>query len=78
MGILILVIMVQVRTFFVAGTEISAENLRSLDGINAGITFGFKVALAISVVMFLWDLWKEISQGHHRRAGYARGPVRAR
>ena len=70
MGILILVVMVQIRTFFVAGAEISAENLRSLAGINTGITFGFKIVLAISVVKFLWDLWKEITAGQHRRAGY--------
>jgi hypothetical protein len=70
MGILILVIMVQVRSFFVAGTDISAENLKSLAGINGGITLGFTLALAISVVKFLWDLWKEITVGQHRRAGY--------
>jgi hypothetical protein len=71
MGILILLVMVQVRTFFVAGAEISAENLRSLEGINAGITLGFKVVLAISVMKFLWDLWKEITSGQQRRAGCA-------
>src|SRR5258708_16532182 len=37
LGILILVVMVQIRTFFVAGTEISAENLRSLAGVNTSI-----------------------------------------
>jgi hypothetical protein len=71
MGILILVVMVQVRSFFVAGNEISAENLRSLAGINAGITLGFKVALAISVVKFLWDLWKEITADRNRHTSYA-------
>ncbi len=74
LGILILVLMVEVRTFFVAGSEISAENLRSLAGINAGITLGFKVALAISVIKFVWDLWKEISPGQHRRGDYAAVP----
>jgi hypothetical protein len=71
MGILILVVMVQVRTFFVAGTQISGETMHSLAGINAAITFGFKVALAISVVKFLWDLWKEITEGQHSRMGCA-------
>lgn len=70
MGILILVIMVQVRTFFVAGTEVSAETLHSLAGINAGITVGFKLALAISVIKFLYDLWKEITADQHRRTNY--------
>ena len=70
LGILILVLMVQVRTFFVSGSSITAESLHSLQGINAGITFGFKVALAISAIKFLWDLWQEISTGQHRRADY--------
>lgn len=70
MGILILVVMVQVRTFFVAGSDISADTLRSLAGINTGITLGFKIALAISVIKFLYDLWKEITADQHRRTGY--------
>jgi hypothetical protein len=69
MGILILVVMVQVRSFFVAGTDISPENLQSLAGINASITLGFKAVLAITVLQFLWNLWKEITGSQHRR-GY--------
>ena len=71
LGILIMVVMVQVRTFFVAGSGISAESLHSLDGINAGITLGFKVGLAVAAVKFAWDLWKEISAEQHRGADYA-------
>jgi hypothetical protein len=71
LGILILVVMVQVRTYFVAGDSISAENLQSLAGINAGISLGFKVVLAISVVKFCWDLWKLISGREQAQAGYA-------
>jgi len=71
LGIILLVIMVQVRAFFVSGSGISAESLHSLEGINSGITLGFKVVLAISAVKFLWDLWQEISTGQHRRADYA-------
>jgi hypothetical protein len=70
MGILILVIMVQVRQYFVAGAQITSENLHSLAGINAGISFGFKVALAISAVKFCWDVWKVMSSGQAQRAGY--------
>ncbi len=70
MGILILVIMVQVRQFFVAGAEISAKNLQSLAGINVGINLGFKVALAISVVKFCWDAWKLMSDGQAHRERY--------
>jgi hypothetical protein len=71
MGILILVVMVQVRTFFVAGAEISADTLHSLAGINAGITLAFKFVLAISVVKFLFDLWKEVTGAQQSRAGCA-------
>lgn len=70
LGIMILVIMVQVRMFFVANSAISAGSLRSLDGINSGITLAFKIALAISVVIFAWELWKEIAAGQHRRTDY--------
>lgn len=70
LGIMILVIMVHVRTFFIAGSGISAQSLQSLNGINAGITLGFKVALAISAVKFAWNLWKEIA-ADQRRTHYA-------
>lgn len=66
LGILILVIMVQARTFFVAGSGISAAGLHTLEGVNAGITLGFKVGLAVSAVKFAWDLWKQISTEQHR------------
>jgi hypothetical protein len=71
LGVMILVVMVQVRTFFVAGSPVSMESLHSIEGINAGITLGFKLALAVSLVKLAWDLWKEISTGEHRRADYA-------
>ena len=71
MGILILVIMVQVRTFFVAGSNISIENLHALEGLNAAITLGFKVVLALSIIKFLWDLWKEVTSTQQRHAGCA-------
>lgn len=71
LGVMILVVMVQVRTLFVANATVSAESMRSLAGINAGITVGFKIALAISIVNLGWNLWKEISAGQHRRADFA-------
>jgi hypothetical protein len=67
LGIMILVIMVQVRAFFVAGAGVSVETLRAVEGINAGVTLGFKLVLAMTVVKFAWDLWKELSAGQHRR-----------
>jgi hypothetical protein len=72
LGIIMLVIMVQVRAFFAAGPGASAESVHALVGINAGVTLGFKLVLAMTVVKFAWDLWKELSAGQHRRRdGYA-------
>lgn len=70
LGIMILVVMVQVRSLFVAGPGISAGHLPSLAGINAGIAIGFKVALAIALVNFAWDVWKEVSARQHRQRAH--------
>jgi len=67
LGIMMLVVMVQLQTYFVPGTGISAGGLHSLIGINAGIALGFKLGLAVSAVKFAWDLWKQISAEQHRR-----------
>jgi hypothetical protein len=70
LGVMILVVMVQVRSLFVAVPGTSLTNLSSLEGVNAGIAFGFKIALAFAVVKFGWDLWKEISARQHRQRAH--------
>lgn len=71
LGVMIPLVMVQVRTYFVAGASISANNLKSLNGINAGINFGFKIALAIALVSFCWEGWKLLSASHRHSADFA-------
>lgn len=70
LGIMVLVVMVQVRTLFVAAPGISASSLSSLVGINAGVAFGIKIALAIALVNFAWDVWKEISASQRRQRAH--------
>jgi len=68
-GMLILVVIVQVRTFFVAAGQLTAENMRSLEGMNAAMTLAFKVVLAITAVKFVWDLWQLLRGGAERKVG---------
>jgi hypothetical protein len=71
LGILVLLVMVQVRTYFVAGAAISMESLKSLNGINSGISLGFKIALAIALVNLFWNAWKLFSASHRHNADFA-------
>jgi hypothetical protein len=59
-GILIIAVMVQARTYMVPGTSVGAMSMKDLTTVNAAINFGFKVALVLSVVKLLWDVWKMI------------------
>ena len=63
-GILIITVMVQARSYFVPGTTVGAMSLKDLAAINSAINLGFKVVLAISVVKLLWDIWKMIADDH--------------
>ncbi len=64
MGILILTVMVQARSYFVPGSTAGAMSLKDLASINSAINLGFKVVLAITVVKLLWDIWKMIVDDH--------------
>jgi hypothetical protein len=59
-GILIIAVMVQARTYMVPGTSVGAMSVKDLATLNTAINFGFKVALVLSVVKLLWDVWKMI------------------
>jgi hypothetical protein len=59
-GILIIAVMVQARTYMVPGTSVGAMSMKDLTALNAAINLGFKVALLLSVVKLLWDIWKMI------------------
>jgi hypothetical protein len=71
LGICVLLVLVQVRTYLVPSTSATLENLKGLAGINVGINLGFKVVLAISVIKLVWDLWRIASGAPQRQAGCA-------
>jgi hypothetical protein len=71
MGIFILTVMVQARSYFIPGTAAGAMSLKDLATVNASINFGFKLALGISVVKLLWDIWQMIVHTDAKDNGYA-------
>jgi hypothetical protein len=72
-NILILVVMVQARTYFApVQTGQGLPNFRELASINASISLGFKIVLAVSIVKFLWDLWQMVANSEAKQSGYAR------
>jgi hypothetical protein len=72
-GIFILVVMVQARSYFAPLREgsnlLSRTNLAS---INYSVNLAFKIALAVSVVKFLWDLWQALAGSRVKAAGFVR------
>jgi hypothetical protein len=59
-GILIIAVMVQARTYMVPGTSVGAMSMKDLTTLNAAINLGFRVVLVISVVKLLWDIWQMV------------------
>jgi hypothetical protein len=68
-GILIITVMVQARSYFVPGTTIGAMSLKDLAALNSAINLGFRIVLAITVVKLLWDIWKMVTESHEARSG---------
>jgi hypothetical protein len=68
-GILILVVMVQARSYFVPATTAGAMSVHDLMVINNSINLAFKVVLAISVLKLLWDVWKMVAESHEAKPG---------
>jgi hypothetical protein len=70
-GILILVVMVQARTYFAPShTGEGLPNLTNLASVNYSVNLGFKIALAVTVVKFLWDLWQVIVSSRASQKGF--------
>ena len=69
--ILSLVILVNVRTFLVPVASTTADTLKTLNGINAGVTLGFKIALTVSSIKLAWDLWQSVRCAHQPKASCA-------
>jgi hypothetical protein len=72
MGILIITIMVQARSYFVPRTTSETMSLKDLATINTAINLGFKMVLAICVVKLLWDIWQLIVHSDAKDNGYAK------
>jgi hypothetical protein len=72
MGILIITVMVQARSYFVPGTTAGALSMHDLAAINSAINLGFKIVLAISVVKLLWDIWQMIVDSNMPKEQIAR------
>jgi hypothetical protein len=68
-GILIIAVMVQARTYMVPGTSVGAMSMKDLAALNMAINLGFKVVLVISVLKLLWDIWKMISSSRAGQKG---------
>ncbi len=60
-GILIITIMIQARSYFVPGPTAGPMSLKDLVAINTAINLGFKVVFAITLMKLLWDIWKMIA-----------------
>jgi hypothetical protein len=69
-GILVLVVMVQARTYFApVHSGEGLPSLADLASLNYSVNLGFKIALAVTVVKFVWDVWNAIaSSSGGRRA----------
>ena len=72
-SILILVVMVQGRTYFApspGGQRLL--DLHTLASVNYAVNLGFKIALAVSIVKFLWDAWQMVANSQAKQNGLVR------
>jgi hypothetical protein len=67
-GILVLVVMVQARTYFAPVAGGVPSDLPSV--MNYSLNLGFKIALAVTVLKFLWDVWQMIAGSRGGRKGF--------
>jgi hypothetical protein len=71
-SILILVVMVQARTYFAPSPTGVRPSLQILTSVNYSINLGFKIALAVSIVKFVWDVWQMIVSSQAKHNGFVR------
>jgi hypothetical protein len=72
-SILILVVMVQARTYFAPVSVGQAlPSLQTLASVNYSVNLGFKIALAVSLAKFAWDIWKLIVRSSAKSTGFVR------
>jgi hypothetical protein len=72
-SILILVVMVQARTYFAPSPEgHRLLDLNTLVSVNYAVNLGFKIALAVSIVKLLWETWQMIAGSQAKQNGFVR------
>jgi hypothetical protein len=70
-GILVLVLLVQARSYLVPLRDGShLPSLANLAQVNYSVNLGFKIVLAISLVKFLWDIWEAILGSRRKATGF--------
>jgi hypothetical protein len=71
-SILILVVMVQARTYFAPSPTGGPPDFHTLASVNYSINLGFKIALAVSIVKFVWDVWQMVVSSQAKQNGFVR------
>ncbi len=71
LGIFVVLVIVQARSYFVPAGALTVENMKTLAGINSGINLGFKVVLMIMVLKLAWMLWEVLSGSPQKKTGCA-------
>ena len=72
-SILVLVVMVQARTYFApVSVGEGLPSLETLASVNYSINLGFKVVLVVSLVKFAWDIWQMIANSPAKTNGFVR------
>lgn len=72
-SILVLVVMVQARTYFApVSVGDGMPSLQTLASVNYSVNLGFKVVLVVSLVKFAWDIWQMIANSPAKTNGFVR------
>jgi hypothetical protein len=71
LGILVVLVIVLARSYFVPAGALTVENMKTLAGINTGINLGFKVVLLIMLLKLASMIWQVLRGSPQRKAGCA-------
>ena len=72
-SLLVLVVMVQARTYFVYVPQgHGLPSLETLVSVNYWVNFGFKIALAIAVIKLAADVWQMVASSRAKQVGFVR------
>jgi hypothetical protein len=71
LGVGILVVLIEARSYFVPTAALTTHSLGSLVALNSLIGLGFKIGLVIRIFKLFWDIWKMMTESSAPRAGIA-------